>query len=45
VQVALRRRGNRYVKKLVDPETNETIRDDYGPLTEHQGFGDAKKKR
>lgn len=38
------RKNNYYKKKLTDPETGEVLRDDGGKLTDHQGFGDAKKK-
>ena len=38
------RRGNRYRKRVEDPETGEVIRDVDEPLTSHRGFGDAKKK-
>lgn len=38
------RRGNRYVKKVEDPNTGEIVRDVDEPLTQHRGFGSAKRK-
>ena len=35
------RRGNRYVKKVEDPETGEVLRDVDEPLTDHQGYGSS----
>ncbi len=37
------RENNRYKKKLVDSETDEVLRDEECKLTDHQGYGDAKK--
>lgn len=36
------RRSNRYKKRIVDEATGEVLRDDDGPLTEHQGYGSAR---
>ena len=43
VEQIVDRRHNRYRKKVVDEETGATLRNDDGPLDEHQGFGSAKK--
>lgn len=37
------RRGNRYVKRVEDPETGEVVRNVDEPLTEHRGYGSAKR--
>jgi hypothetical protein len=38
------RRNNRYRKKIVDEESGVVLRDDDGKLTDHQGFGSAKRR-
>lgn len=38
----LDRDNDRYVEKVVDPETGEVLRDVEEPLSEHQGHGSAK---
>lgn len=38
----LDRDNDRYVEKVVDPETGEVLRDVEQPLSEHQGRGSAK---
>lgn len=40
----LDRDNNRYVEKVVDPETGEVLRDVEEPLSEHQGRGSAKPR-
>ncbi len=37
--------ANRYVKKVVDPVTGETLREIDEPLSEHQGCGSAKHSK
>jgi hypothetical protein len=37
------RRGNRYVERVHDPETDEVLRDADEPLSGHQGHGSARK--
>lgn len=37
------RRNNRYRKLVTDPETGEILRDVDEPLTDHRGYGSAKK--
>lgn len=37
------RRNNRYRKLVADPETGEVIRDVDERLTDHKGYGSAKK--
>jgi Zn finger protein HypA/HybF involved in hydrogenase expression len=39
------RRNNCYRKLVTDPETGEVLRDVDEPLSDHQGYGDAKPKR
>ena len=39
------RRHNRYYEKVHDPESREVIREVDEPLTDHQGRGDAKRRR
>lgn len=39
------RDNDRYLEKVVDPETGEVLRDVDEPLSEHQGRGSAKKRR
>jgi hypothetical protein len=39
------RRNNRYRKKIVDEESGAVLRDDDGKLTDHQGFGSAKRQK
>ena len=38
------RPGDRYEEKVVDPETNEVIREISEPLSKHKGHGSAKFK-
>jgi hypothetical protein len=38
------RDNNRYVEKVVDPETGQVLRDVEEPLSEHQGHGSAKSQ-
>jgi len=38
------RENNRYRKRVVDSQTGEILRDVDHPLTDHQGYGSAKKK-
>ena len=38
------RENDRYIEKIIDPETGEVIRHCDEPLSEHQGHGYAKKK-
>lgn len=45
LQQVVDRRANRYIKKVVDPETGEVLRDVDERLTDHQGYGDAPRKR
>lgn len=40
----LDRDNNRYVEKVVDPETGEVLRDVEEPLSEHQERGWAKPR-
>jgi hypothetical protein len=37
------RRGNRYVKRVEDPDTGEVVRNVDEPLTDHRGYGSAKR--
>lgn len=37
------REGNRYLKKVVDPQTREVLRDVDEPLSDHQGRGSARE--
>ncbi|MBN9492557.1 PepSY domain-containing protein [bacterium] len=39
----LDRDNNRYVEKVVDPETGEVLRDVEEPLSDHRGHGSAKQ--
>jgi hypothetical protein len=39
------RRNNRYYERIEDEETGEVVRLVEEPLTEHQGRGDARRKR
>jgi hypothetical protein len=36
---------DRYFKLITDPDIGEVIRYENGRLTDHQGYGDARKKR
>ncbi len=36
--------NGRYVKKVVDPVTGDTLRDVDKPLSDHQGRGSAKQR-
>ena len=38
------RENNRYRKLVVNPTTNEVVRDVEEPLDQHQGYGDAKRR-
>jgi hypothetical protein len=38
------RRNNRYIKRVVDEETGEVLRDVDYPLTDHVSHGDARPK-
>lgn len=40
----LDRDNDRYVEKVVDPETGEVLRDVSEPLSEHQGRGSARSQ-
>jgi hypothetical protein len=44
-QRTLDRDNDRYVEKVVDPETGEVLRDVEEPLSDHQGHGSAKAKQ
>ena len=45
VEQVVDRRNNRYRKCVVDAGTGKTIRHVDEPLTDHQGYGSAKKDR
>ena len=36
--------NNRYRKLVIDPQTGEKLRDVDEPLSDHQGYGSAKKR-
>lgn len=45
IEQVIDRRDNRYRKKVVDEQTGAVLRDDDKPLTEHQGFGSARRAK
>lgn len=42
IEQVVDRRNNLYIKKIVDEETGDVLRDNKEKLSDHQGFGDAK---
>lgn len=43
IEQVVDRRSNRYRKRIVDPRTGKVLRNTDEPLTQHQGYGSAKK--